>query len=1840
MYQLSQAMASGTVKLMDWNSVVNAGMGGELFKTALEKTAESLGKGRNMAVSFRDSLQDGWITTEVLTKTLQQFADDPALIQAATQVKTFTQLFDTMKESVQSGWATTWENIIGNKEEAAAMLTAVNNVFNGIAGSSADSRNKILKQWHDFGGRDAVLKGLVSAFKGMESIVLPIKDAFREIFPATTGMQLILISQAFRDLMAKFKLGDKTLDKIKRTAKGFFALLDIGAQFIKALVKGIAGILKYILPAGDGILSFTAGMGDMLVAFDEAIKKSDFFTVALKKIGDFLKPLADGIKIAIGAIVKVFDSLGDIDLSGVDSFSNRVTTRFEPLSKVLLFFQAIFEGVGKFFKKFAPIFFKLGEIIGVAFGKLQDALAEGFDTGNFDSIFDLINGGLFAAILLGIKKFIGSLTGITDGTGDFVGKIKGIFGGVKDSLSALQSSLKSKILMNIAIAIGILAASLLVLSLIDSDKLTTSLAAISALFLDLFGSMGVFEKIMGGKGFQGMTKITTAMIGLSVAILILSFAMANLARLDWDGIKKGLVGIGSLMAMLLLVSVILSKTKSKLIKGSVGIILFATAILILTQSVKQLGAMDIDDLAKGLGGVAILLATIAGFSQLVKPTKIMFIGTAMVVMGASMLIFAKAVEQLGTMDIKVLIKGLGSIAILLAIIAGFSQIVKPSKIIFIGTALVVMAASILILTQAVKQLGNLDLKVIAKGLGSIIIILAAIAGFSQIIKPKKLLGTSLAMAIMGAAILIFAKAVKQLGELDTKSLIKGIVALAVLMAAIAAFTRIVKPDKLLAISAAMVIMGTGLLMMAQVLKTLGSMSLKEIVLSMVALAGIFLVLGVAAFVLKPLVPTILLLAGAIALLGVGIALIGVGILAFSAGLTAFALGASSLAAGIVIIVSAVLGLIPLLFQKIGEGIIELCKVIIDGAPAIKDAVVVLLESALEALTECAPMVADALIPLLLELLTTIDKYLPDITDKLFSIVTKFLEKVAEKLPELITAAAKVLSAFLDGVFGSMGGYKPENLLGALSCFTLLIANFVLLAASKKFAKDAIVATGAMILVMGLIAALFMVISALNIEDILSIALSLSSVLLAISAAMLILSFVPVSGALTAIAGLAIFVAGMAAILAVLGGLAQIPGFDWLMSEGSKVLGEIGTAIGSFVGNIAGGFLNGVSASFPQIGADLSSFMTNATPFIEGAKNIDKSTMEGIKALAEVILVLTAADILDGLTSWITGGSSITDFGKELCDFAPYFKEYADSVKDIDGDTVIASANAAKALCEFANNAPNSGGVAGWIMGENGLSDFADELVVFGPKLKEYAKSVKGLDADAVTNSATAAQAICEFANNVPNSGGALGWVMGENGLSAFADELVVFGPKLQEYADSVRGLDTSIVTNSTNAAQALCEFADNVPNSGGVAGWFAGENNVSDFAGEIEVLGPKLKAYADSVKGLDSKVVTNSTNAAMALCEFANNIPNSGGALGLLVGENGVSAFADELVLFGPKFKTYADSIKNIDIKSLSNVVDQIASLADIASIVAKTDTSKLQTFSDDLNAMGDIGVDGFTSAFTESYSDIETAVTTMLNFVAKALKAKQSIATDATTALVEAMATVMTTKTSSVTSTTKTMMDKMVSAIEDYRDSFENAGAYLVDGFIEGINSKASKAVAAASAATASGALKATKRVLEEKSPSKAFERIGKYGVLGLANGFSKYASIAADASADAGQKSITSMSKIIGQISDSLDSNMDLAPTIRPVLDMSDIQNGSKVIDGMFTQRHGIQVASIMPRINSIAARTTNPSTEINRNPEGASSAFNFVQNNYSPTPLSRLDIYRQTKNQFSAMKGLVNK
>lgn len=2083
MYQLSQALAAGKVQLMDWNSVVNAGMGGKVFQDALIRTSELLGTGAeeaiNMYGSFRESLtKTGWLTTEVLTETLKQFAgayDEADLIaqgfsesqakeivqmaktaeDAATKVKTFTQLWDTLKESAQSGWTQTWEILIGDFGEAKELLTEISDSIGGVIGKTAEARNAVLssglssgwKQLLDQGiadeagyieaieevarkngdafdkmvedaddfsdalkqglqdgvissstlteavynlqdkmssmseeelkaagytsdmvkqiedldaglrdgsismdeftekilrpsGRENLIQALWNSAKGLMSVITPLKEAFREIFPPVTGEQLYEFTEGLRELTEKFKIGEETANNLKRTFKGVFALFDIGFQGVKALAGGFADLIGYVAPAGNGFLEITANIGDFIVGIDEAIKSSDAFNKAIEGIGNFLKPIADGIKSFVKAIADAFGEFVNIDTSGLEKFTDKVKVRFEPFVKLGDLVKKAFEGIAKIIEKAAPVLSKLGSIIANAFSNIGEAILTAFDTASFDPILDLFNSGLFAAILLGVKKFIDSLSEITENGGGILGSFKDILDGVKGSLEAWQSSLKAGTLLKIAGAMAILTAAIIALSLVDSEKLNTSLGALSVLFVELLGSMTIFEKVMNGAAIKGMGQLTIAMIGMSTAVLILAGAVQKLSGLDWGGLVKGLAGVAGLSAILVVSAKGLSKSSGGLIKSSTGLVIFAAAIRILVGAVEDLGALDISSLAKGLIGVGVLCAELALFLKVTDLDGMGILkGTGLILLAASINILANAVGAFGALDVSSLIKGLSAIAVVLTELAIFTKLTANAKnVIATATAMTILGAAMVIFGESVKKMGNLSWEEIGKGLTTMAGSLAAVTVAMRLL-PKGMISKATGLVEVGAALLIIGEAVRNMGGMSVEEIAKGLITLAGSMTILVVALNAMKGA--LPGAAAVLTVSAALAIFTPVLKALGSMSLESIVKGLVTLAGSFTILGVAGAVLGPLSPAILTLSAAIAVLGVGCLAAGAGILAFSAGLSALAVSGAAGAASLVVAVSSILSLIPLIFEAIGEGLLSLATVIANGGPAITEAVTVLILAAVDALTTAVPAVVDGLFVLIDSILSALVEHTPTIVEQLFDILIGVIQALTAKLPELIKAGVELLMAFFDGVIDALSGIDVNVLIKGIAGIGLL-----------------------------------------------------SAIMLALSA---VASLVP--GAMLGVLGMGAVIAELALVLAAVGTLAQIPGLKWLIGEGGDLLQGIGTAIGQFVGGIVGGFMSGVSSQFPKIGSDLSAFMTNVQPFIEGASRIDSSMMDGAKALAETILILTAADILDGLTAWITGGSSLSDFASQLVPFGEAMRDFSIAIAGMDGELVANAATAGRTLAEMAATLPNSGGVLGFFAGENDMNEFGAQLIPFGEAMMGFASAVRGLDADAVTNASIAGKAMAEMATTIPNSGGVVGFFAGENDMDMFGEQLIPFGEAMMKFSKAVKGLDANVIVESATAGKALVELANTVPNSGGVVGFFAGENDIDTFGEKLVPFGKAMKSYSDSISGINADAVTNSATAGKSIVELANTLPNTGGLVSWFTGDNDIASFGASLVSFGQNFAQYSDYMKNVDAnivtattnaatsivelqKSLpkeggwfsddmtlssfgsdmasfganfrryydsisgidtallSGVITQTNRLVSMANGMAELDTSGMTSFSSALTTLGETGVTGFIDSFNNAESKVVAAASGMLSSFIRGANAKKSELSSTFTSLVQAVLTALNGKSGEFQASGSTLMVKFitgvrsqdnasktaftniisgcltairnkygeftstgtqtmvkliagvrsqdsnarmafttiisacltaiknkypeftsagkecmvkfiagvkskeselkiaftatlgdaVSAIKDYYDQFYSAGAYLVDGFCDGISENTWKAEAAARA-MAEAAAEAAEEELDEHSPSKRFYGIGDFAGVGFINALIDNVSKAGRAGREIAKASIDGLNRVISQISEYIDADMDVQPTIRPVLDLSAVEAGAMHLNTLFSRNRAMSVGMGMnDRISDVETMSEEHAAYGN--------TYQFTQNNYSPKALSRIEIYRQTKNQFSAMKGLV--
>lgn len=895
MYNLSQAMSMGYVQLIDWKSIEMANMATVAFKTnildmavqekVIKKTAEGMyitpsGKELNAMGMFKDGLQDQWLTSKVLIDTLKVYSDETTEIgkkayAAAEDIKTLSQMYGVLKESAQSGWAQTWESIVGGYEESKGIFTQLNTYIGGFITASADARNKLAQFWKDNGGRD----DLIQAFKNLNSlavqIVGPIKEAFRELFPAMTGERLVALTKSFKEFTEKLKIGANAIGKIKKIAGGVFSMWSISIQFIKAVIKNIIEFIKWISPLVAGLTDMTSGIADWISGLDKSMKKSDFFNKVFAKLKWNIVTAAEAMDSAFKKMKKSVESFSGLDLTSFSTFVDTLKEKLKPLIKVGEFVDKAITWIGNLFKKMGPFFGQIGKGIGEFISKM-----------NLTAIVQLFETGVLASIIIGVNKLIKSFTSITDGAGGFLKGITSILDGVKNSLTAWQQSLKAGVLLKIAIAIGILSVSLLLLSTIDPNKLASSLAAITTLFAELFGSMAVFDKIVGGSGFKSMAKVTIGMILLSIAVLILATAVKKLSDSDWGGATRGMLSITGMVALLLGASKLMSKASGEMLKSSVGLILFAVAVRVLADSLIAIAQLDTDSLIQGMIGLIVTCGVLIG---MMAASKLGSMGLkeslGLVAMAIAIRLLASAVQTFGGMKPEQLSQGLLALVGVLAALGIFILLVDEKQMAAVGLGLVVLAISMIIFASAIKKLGEMSIDTLAKGLVGMAIAIGLVIAATKLMPPN-LVAIGIGLLAISVGLLLIAKALQMIGGLTVEEIIKGVLGLGAALFMIVIAVNAVQGALVGAF--ALLVVTAALLGLAVVMKMLGGMSLASIGKALLAIIAVIVILGVAAAVIvgSGLVLAMLALGAALIVMGIGLAAVGLAALVLSIGLGA------------------------------------------------------------------------------------------------------------------------------------------------------------------------------------------------------------------------------------------------------------------------------------------------------------------------------------------------------------------------------------------------------------------------------------------------------------------------------------------------------------------------------------------------------------------------------------------------------------------------------------------------------------------------------------------------------------------------------------------------------------------------------------------------------------------------------------------------------------------------------------------------------------------------------------------------------------------------------------------
>ena len=814
MYQLSQALASGRVSLMDWNSVVTANMGGKLFQDALTEMGKKMGHARDETVSFRDSLKDGWLTADVLIATLKEFSVDQSMLDAAQKIKSFGQLVDTVQESIGSGWATSWEYLFGGFEEAKSLWTSVGEItqkyFDDSQGTYWDSvleierslgnyRNAMLKTWKDMGGQEALFEGIKNSFEGVFKALTNFRNGFREVIGTydQSANRLLKLTQGFRDFTANLKnnaavhgliiSAGRLMGNIFMTVYAVLHRFNMG---LKSTIGSFDGVILVFKRAADGISSFLSSIRSNFNIM------SGIMNIG-KAVGNVISTLGTIFKIAADLVFDFFKAfMPKGDGAGFKSFT-------EGLLDVTTNIRTFVEGLRKSIREIG-LFSSVANAVSVVFEKIKNAVQSLFHI-KFDS-------GFLKGIIDGIKQFISELTGITNpvkSVGNILGKaFDSIVNVIKKSYDIIKGIFKDLQLGDIFAAGLGLAALDKALQFKNGDGIIKKfLNGLMKPFKDFIATgekeIGKVSKIFDqlGETLNAFTNTVKAftLITIAGALLILAIAIARLSRIDIKDLSKGIIGLFVAFNALNKVMTNLSKLKG-IPKSSVGtIIAVAIAIRILAGAMVELSKMNIDQAAAATLGLYALTKVFGSMLKSMEKIGKSKVGVFnMIAIAISLRILVSAVAKLAQYSPEQLVSSVLSVSTLLLALAGAMKIMDKVKInLRTSLGILTVVASLRLLVWSVKSIVALSPEQMISGITAVGALLLELSIAMRILNNVKIkMGAIAGLITFTLSLRLLIGGVKQLSDMDPESLIKGISALGGLLAELVLATRALKNVKI------------------------------------------------------------------------------------------------------------------------------------------------------------------------------------------------------------------------------------------------------------------------------------------------------------------------------------------------------------------------------------------------------------------------------------------------------------------------------------------------------------------------------------------------------------------------------------------------------------------------------------------------------------------------------------------------------------------------------------------------------------------------------------------------------------------------------------------------------------------------------------------------------------------------------------------------------------------------------------------------------------------------------------------------------------------------------------
>lgn len=742
----------------------------------------------------------------------------------------------------------------------------------------------------------------------------------------------------------------------------------------------------------------------------------------------------------------------------------------------------------------------------------------------------------------------------------------------------------------------------------------------------------------------------------------------------------------------------------------------------------------------------------------------------------------------------------------------------------------------------------------------------------------------------------------------------------------------------------------------------------------------------------------------------------------------------------------------------------------------------------------------------------------------------------------------LVTGILAAIIVGMAKLPPDQ---ALPCaqalavlLTALAASLFILSIAGKDADEAMAAAYKMTGVVLILGAILTAMSALNASNAVENAKGLSLLLLALSTSMVILSTFGGD-----VSGKAIIAAyAMSGVLAILGlVLAEMTALNVSNAiENAAALsilvvslstacvllafaGSLGAAAIIGVGSLAA-LIVAIGGIMYGIGA-LSQYQPSMDEFLDHGIVILGKIGEGLGNFIGSFVKMFAETAASALPSIAT---SLSMFMVNLMPFVTAGKMIGSDTSLLDGIVAITKAVLLLTAADFLS------GIASLIGLGTSFTGLSEKFTAIGEAMVAFSNATTGVNSERIKASAEAAASLAEVFNSLPKEGGWFQTVFGEQNLSGFSSKLEDFGNALASYGNSVAELKVDAINNSVPAANSLVEVLKSLPNSGGTLQKFLGNKDMTSFSNDISGFGTALVNYGESVTDLKVDAIKNSVPAAEALADFVKALPRSGGAWQKVFGSKNASDFSNQLKALGTSMKNLSNTLSEVEFSYYDSAATALNSITEA---VANFNVSSLNSIVTSIGGLGTRASTAFTTNVENS--TIKNAFDAPLN--------------------------------------------KAVSSARGSMSKFYSAGRYLVAGFANGIRDNIYLAQRAA-IALADNTESAARSRLHINSPSKVFRKIGAGVPEGFAQGIERFSYLGARAVESMSNDAIGSASKVLSNVTAALTDDVNTQPTIRPIVDLSNVENSSDAISNMLAMDPTVSAFSNVHSISAMMNRNQN--------------------------------------------------